>query len=77
LEKPDEDTNQGPKVHFFNELAWDKSGGARARFGPGGALGAKISVQRIDGCVQNQVAIGAGFQMEFDLAFDGRGEPPL
>jgi hypothetical protein len=65
------------KLQSFNELAMEKSGGARARFGTGSALRAEILVQRVDSGVQNQVAVRAAFQMVLDLAFNGRGEPSL
>ena len=69
--------NLDVKLQFFNKLARDQSGGANTGLGPGSPLGAEISVQGVDGRIQNQVAVGAGFEMAFDLVFDGCGEPPL
>jgi hypothetical protein len=54
-----------------------KSSGAGTRLGPGSALSAEIPIQRVDSRVQNQVTIGAIFEMTLDLAFDRRGESPL
>ena len=69
--------NLDVKFQFFNKLTRHQSGGANTGSGPGSALGAEISVQRVDGRIQNQMAVGAGFEMAFDLVFDGCGEPPL
>src|SRR5436853_7890338 len=55
----------------------NESGGARTRFGTGRALGVELAVQRVDGCVQNQVAIRASGQMVLYLVFDVRGESTL
>jgi len=70
-------TTHSSKLLIENELARESSGGARTGFSPGNALGAEIAVQGVHGRVQNQVAIGASFQMALDLDFDGLGEPPL
>jgi hypothetical protein len=71
------DTVAQTKLLFFNELARKSSSGARTGFGTGNAFRAKIPVQCIDSRVQNQVAVGASFQMALNLDFDGLGEPPL
>jgi len=55
----------------------DESGGAKTGFGPDSVLGAEIPIQSVDGCIQNQVAIGTGVQMTPDLILDGLREPPL
>ena len=65
------------KLQFFNELRGELLGSARTGFGAGNALGAEIPIQRIDSRVQNEVAVGAGFQVALDLALDGRGEATL
>ena len=70
-------TSISGKLQSLNELAMEKLGGARARFGTSGTLRAEIPVQRVDGRVQNQVAVGAAFQMALDLAFNGGREPSL
>jgi hypothetical protein len=70
-------TSANIKLQNFNKLAVEKSGSARAGFGTGSALRAEILVQRVDSGVQNQVAVGAAFQMVLDLAFNGRREPSL
>jgi len=76
-EKSTVNANLDVKLQFFNKLPRDQLGGANTGFGPGSALGAEIPVQRVDGRIQNQMAVGAGFEMAFDLVFDGCGEPPL
>jgi hypothetical protein len=62
---------------FYSELAVENLGGARTGFGPGNALRAEIAVQRVNGRVKNQVAVGTSFEMALDFDFDGLGEPPL
>jgi hypothetical protein len=48
------------------------SSGPKSSFSSGGALGTEIAVERVDGGIQDQVAIGASFQVTFDLPFDRR-----
>jgi len=55
---------------FLNELGPEVSGGAKTGFGSGSPLGTEIFLERVDSGVQNHVAIGAGFQVALDLAFD-------
>jgi len=43
----------------------------------GHAFGAEITVEGVDGCVQNEVAVRAGFQVALDFDLNGRGESPL
>ena len=62
---------------IFNKLGRDKSGSAKAHLSSGSAFGAEIPLQRVDGRVQNQMAIGTGFQMALDLTFDGRRKSAL
>jgi hypothetical protein len=59
------------KLLFFNKIALEDSGGARTGFGRGSAFGIEITVKGVYGCIQNQMAIGASFEMTFDLDFDG------
>jgi hypothetical protein len=49
------------------------SSGREGSFSSGGALRAEIPIKRVDGGVQNQVAIRASFQMPLDLSLYGRG----
>jgi hypothetical protein len=65
------------KCQSLNKLAWDESGSAKAYLGSGGALSAEIPLQRVDGRVKNQMAVGTSFQMALDLAFDGRRKSAL
>jgi hypothetical protein len=44
-------------------------GGAKSRFCSDGPLRVEISIKRVDGGVQNQVTIGASFQVALDLIF--------
>jgi hypothetical protein len=52
---------------FANWLGRVILGGAKSRFCSGGALRVEISIKRVDGGVQNQVTIGASFQVALDL----------
>jgi hypothetical protein len=45
--------------------------------GSGDTFSTEITLQRVDGCVQHEVAVGAAFQVALDLDFDGLGEPSL
>jgi hypothetical protein len=65
------------KLQCFKELAGDRLSGARTGLGTGSAFGAEIPVECVDGRVQNQVAVGAGFQMALNLAFNGLREATL
>ena len=62
---------------FVNGLRRKESSGANARPGFGSSFRAEVSVKRVDGRVQNQMAVGARCQMPLDLAFDRRGESTL
>ena len=53
------------------------SSSAKATFGPGNAFGAEITVQRVDGRVEDEVAVRTRFQVALDLDLNGRGESPL
>ena len=65
------------KVKYFKELADERLGGAGASLGPGDALRAEISIQSVDCGIEDQMAIGAVFQMALDLAFDGSRKATL
>jgi len=54
-----------------------ESGSAKVRLTSGHAFGVEITIECVDGCVQNEVAVRAGFQVAPDLDLNGRGEPPL
>jgi len=53
------------------------SSSAKTTFGPGNAFGAEITVQRVDGRVEDEVAVRTRFQVALDLDLNGRGESPL
>jgi hypothetical protein len=77
METAKRDTAHSSKLLIVNELARESLGGARTGFGSDNAFRTEIAVQRVNGRIQNQVAVGTSLQMALDLDFDGLGEPPL
>ena len=60
-------------------ISWGRrdSSSAKAGFGSRDTFGAEITVQRVDGRVENEVAVRARFQVTLDFDLNGRGESSL
>jgi hypothetical protein len=52
-------------------------GSLRCRIDLSGPLGRKITIQRVDRCVKNEVAVRASFKMALDLFLDRSGKSAL